>query len=354
MNAPDEPRDDFHDDELSRRYRALSPERPHPETDAAIRAAAREAVAMAPRRRHNLTVYGGLAMAASVTLMVAILLPSWRSGVLREEVAVQDAPPAMAPAAESEAVMEEAVSARIMESPTTPAGTYPHAEVATAGALEEERSPARALNIQRKSEVASMPAPAPAPAAESVSESPVPAAPPAVSKPAVVASAPMPAFADADMAVAGARAQESRERAMEEQKTQMAARQELLARQKAGLARAPSEAQATAPQANEVDALLQDGRYGEALVRLQTGIAAADPALDSRRDLLRQLLPGQNKTLTCRPDSGPASSRTLCSLLAAYQAGRRPTEDAQSALRQALLAEGANPAPWLQAVSRLP
>lgn len=365
MTTPDEPRDglhdDLHDDELSRRYRALSPELPHPDTDAFIRAAAREAVIAPPRRHHNRAIYGGLAMAASVTLMVAILLPSWRSGVLREEVAVQEAAPMVAPA---ESLAEEPSrpttqpglqpdTQRIMEVPAPSADVLHDAVAASAAAPEERRLPTRSSGMQRKAEQA----PAPVSAeAETVPESVVSAAPPVMSKPAIVASDSVPALAEADRA-AGAGAQESREQVMEEQKAQGVARQELAARQKTRLARAPSAVPPATLQADDVptlDALLQEGRHAEALVLLQTGTAATDPALASRRDLLRQLLPGQDRTLTCRPDSGPASSRVLCALVGAYQTGRKPTGDEQDALRRALLAEGVNPAPWLLAVSRLP
>lgn len=373
MTTPDEPRDgphvdpqdDLRDDELSRRYRALSPELPHPDTDAVIRAAAREAVAARPRRHQNLTMYGGLAMAAAVTLMVAILLPSWRSGVLREEVAVQEAAPVAVPA---ESLAEESsrpttqpglqpdtqpATQRIMEVPVPSADVLHDAVAASAAAPEERGLPTRSSGVQHKAEQAPVPVSA---EAETVPEPVVSAAPPVMSKPAVVASDSVPALAEADRA-AGAGAQESREQVMEEQKAQGVARQELAARQKTRLARAPSAVPPATLQADDVptlDALLQEGRHAEALVLLQTGTAATDPVLASRRDLLRQLLPGQDKTLTCRPDSGPASSRTLCALLVAYQKGRKPTGEEQDALRLALLAEGVSPAPWLLAVSRLP
>lgn len=115
--------------------------------------------------------------------------------------------------------------------------------------------------------------------------------------------------------------------------------------------------QAAPPRAEEavsLDALVRAARYRDALSLLHAGVATADPALASRRDLLRQLLPDEDKALTCRTDVGPASSRRLCDLLGAYQRGEAPGAELQDAFRQALQDEGSDPAPWLQAVSRLP
>lgn len=104
------------DDELRRRYRALADEQPSAETDEAILAAARREVGAGPQRRRRPGLWmGGLATAATVTLMVSALLPSWRSGDLQEEVAARPAPAASAP--QREAASESGVQASPQASP---------------------------------------------------------------------------------------------------------------------------------------------------------------------------------------------------------------------------------------------
>lgn len=373
MTTPDERHNDLRDDELSRRYRALAPELPHPDTDAAIRAAAREALTVTPRRHQHLAMYGGLAMAASVTLMVAILLPSWRSGELREELAVR-APAEMAatgPATErvapagreslasasGESVAEPSLA---MDAEEAPVPVMPRKLLASPSPVAALSHPddagvdADAMALQRQAAPA---ASVPTSGAEAgvAREAALPASPLAGASPAPAMPSPRLSKSGADMASGEVRTEEDRALAREEQKMQSVARakRERMTLQQTEAARS----MAATPLAEEVlplEALLQAERYGEALALLQGDGMAGDASLDSRRDLLRQLVPGQDKTLTCRPEGGPAAARALCTLLSGYQAGRGVPAAARDALRQALQAEGVNPAPWLQAVSRLP
>ena len=367
--------DDLHDAELSRRYRALSPELPHPDTDAVIRAAARDAVTARPRRVSPGALYGGLAMAASVTLMVALLLPSWRSGELHEQVAVQSpaSPAAGAPgttiaegspqaSSDDALVLEQSRAtatddASVPTLPVTPkavppvvALSRPAAGGTTRGADAEAESVPSSVAT-----AAAPPAAAPVPgttgdvmeAVPGAGAMPSPAAPPP--REALAASAPD------NMVSRELTVRADRVRASEAQKAVSAlpARRERTVRQEAD----SEQLQAAPPRAQEtgaLDALVRAARYRDALALLQADAATADAALASRRDLLRQLLPDEDKALTCRADAGPASSRRLCALLGAYQRGEAPGEDLRDAFRQALLDEGTDPAPWLQAVSRLP
>lgn len=360
--------DDLRDAELSRRYRALSPELPRPDTDAAIRAAARDAVTARPRHVRPGALYGGLAMAASVTLMVAILLPSWRSGELHEQVAVRSsaAPAASAdeaPLAErSRATMTDEVPGPALQegrmaSPSPIKALSRPADVDTdadvdADALRRRTAPAAAT-------AASVPTPVAAgdivKEAATAGGAPSPATPPAGVVPAPVETSPSPPRAAEEMASSEWSGPGDRTPAGEAQKALSAAvaKRERMARQQADMAR-PQAAPARAEDAGALDALMLSAHYGDALALLRAGAAAGDPSLASRRDLLRQLLPDEDKALTCRVDAGPASSRRLCALLGAYQRGEVPDEGLRDAFRQALLDEGADPVPWLQAVSRLP
>lgn len=375
--------DDLRDAELSRRYRALSPELPHPDTDAAIRSAARDAVTPLPRRVSPGALYGGLAMAASVTLMVALLLPSWRSGELREQVAVRspapaaaDPPGTVAAGRSPRAGVDDALrtdrsrvtAAADTPSPTLPAprrappplavalsppaasGTTRGEDVAMEGvrsAVATASAPAEALTL------APAPAPAPAEASDVVQALPAAGAMPAPASPPP-REAPAASALD-DMASRELDVRADRARAGEAQKAASALP---AARERRVRPEADSKSlQAAPPRAEEavsLDALVRTARYRDALALLQAGVATADPALASRRDLLRQLLPDEDKALTCRTDVGPASSRRLCALLGAYQRGEAPGAELRDAFRQALQDEGSDPAPWLLAVSRLP
>jgi hypothetical protein len=374
--------DDLRDAELSRRYRALSPELPHPDTDAVIRAAARDAVTARPRRVRPGALYGGLAMAASVTLMVAILLPSWRSGELHEQVAVRSpAAPAVEPPAT--AVVEAAPAASADEASLPERSRAAIVDEVPGPALQEGRmaspSPITTLSrpadvdtdadvdaeaLRRRTAPAAAPAesvPTPVASGDIVKETstaggaPSPATPPAGVVPAPVATSPSLARAAEEMASSEWSGPGDRTPAGDAQKALSAAvaKRERMARQQADMAR-PQAAPVRAEDAGALDALVRAARYRDALALLQAGAATADPALASRRDLLRQLLPDEDKALTCRTDVGPASSRRLCALLGAYQRGEAPAEDLRDAFRQALQDEGTDPAPWLQAVSRLP
>ncbi len=369
--------DDLRDAELSRRYRALSPELPHPDTDAAIRSAARDAVTARPRRVSPGALYGGLAMAASVTLMVALLLPSWRSGELREQVAVRspapsaaDPPGTVAAGRSLRAGVDDALRtdrSRVTAAADTPSPTLPaprRAPPPPAVAL----SPPAASGTTRgedvamegvRSAVATASAPAkastlaPAAAGDVVQALPAAGATPAPAS-APPREAPMASALD-DMASRELDVRADRAHAGEAQKAASALP---AARERTVRPEADSKPlQAAYPRAEEAvspDALVRAARYRDALALLQAGVATADPALASRRDLLRQLLPDEDKALTCRTDVGPASSRRLCDLLGAYQRGDAPGAELQDAFRQALQDEGSDPAPWLQAVSRLP
>lgn len=371
--------DDLRDAELSRRYRALSPELPHPDTDAAIRSAARDAVTARPRRVSPGALYGGLAMAASVTLMVALLLPSWRSGELREQVAVRspapsaaDPPGPVAAGRSPRAGVDDALRTdrfRVTAAADTPSPTLPAPRRAPPP-LAVALSPPAASGTTRGEDVAmegvrsavatasapaeaSTLAPAPAEASDVVQALPAAGAMPAPASPPP-REAPAASALD-DMASRERDVRADRARAGEAQKAASALP---AARERRVRPEADSKPlQAAPPWADEtasLDALVRAARYRDALALLQASAATADPALASRRDLLRQLLPDEDKALTCGADVGPASSRRLCALLRAYQRGEAPGEELRDAFRQALLDEGTDPAPWLQAVSRLP
>lgn len=335
MNGPD----DFRDEELSRRYRHLPPELPAPETDAAIQAAARQALS-APKRRLALPgYYGGLALAASVTLVVSLLLPSWRSGRLQEQVAV--------PAPAAKVVIATADSDAGMAAAPVPATAPPEVARPPVG----RAAPAQLARENRQA-AGSVAAPAPLPAA-----APAPAPLPKMeAASSVEAETSAPALADQSMPEVAARAAEARhnEGLMAEQ-----AREAPAARAKARLAVAPAPApMAAAPvplqkaAAMTPDALLLAGRYGEVLALLQTAPAAADPALESRRDLLRQLASGP-QAVRCSPAAGPRSAQFLCQLLLQRERSAGITPAQRAAWQQALEAEGQDPVPWLQALAAL-
>ncbi len=353
MNGPD----DIRDEELSRRYRALPPELPHADTDAAIQAAARQAIAAGKHKPRVMMFYSGLAMAASVVLVVALMLPSWRSGELQERVAVDvaSAPAALPPAAPvntapANTVLADTVPAEpavaVAGSPVAPAlrkkadvqavqkaqGAQPAAplqEMAAADASEQDAALAGAMPTVAAAPPASMPVPAAAPAP--------------VGKPM-----------EAERREAVAKEAMAKKEAADSLKARTADRAGAgnVASQQARAT--ATEASAAAPATESLDALLLAGRHAEALTLLQTGDRAADPALDSRRDLLRQLLAGADKALQCRPQAGPASAQALCRLLQRYQASHVVPADQLVLLRQALQAEGQDAQPWLQVVARLP
>ena len=357
--------DNFRDEELSRRYRALPAELPHPDTDAAIQAAARQALNGARRRPRSAAFYGGLAMAASVTLMMAVLLPSWRSGELQEQVAVQapqqpvesadlmqDAPAEVAAAAPATPVIgapaaPAAKRARVATEPVAKPVTVPVTELAGGAATESATEPATGMADR----AAAASAPMAAPMAEADAEN-------AVGQLARQATVAAEAKAEAREQVAdSARAERSL--------SQKARRAMAPAAAPApAVAMAPMPAQETpaqvmpAPELERMmaatDALLLSGRYAEALARLQIGPVAADAALDSRRDLLRLLVPGESRVLQCRAAAGPASAQALCRLLQQYQAVQRVPAAVKDAVRQALLGEGSDPAPLLHAIADLP
>lgn len=339
MNGPD----DFRDEELSRRYRHLPPELPNPATDAAIQAAARQAVSASKHRPALPGFYGGLALAASVTLVVSLLLPSWRSGRLQEQVAV--------PAPAAKVVVADADNGVAV--PSAPAVAPAPADVAS---TPVRAVPARSARENRQAAgsvaaVALPPAAAPVPLQKTE----------AAGSAEAVAVAGEPALADQSVPEAAARDAEA---GRNEGRMAERAREEPEARAKARLAMAPAPApMAAAPvplqkaNAMTTDALLLAGRYGEVLALLQAAPAAADPALESRRDLLRQLVAGR-QPVRCSPAAGPRSAQVLCQLLrqrepsaGTGQAGATPAQLA--AWRQALESEGQDPAPWLQALARL-
>jgi hypothetical protein len=363
MNGPD----DIRDEELSRRYRALPPELPHADTDAAIQAAARQAIAAGKHKPRVMMFYSGLAMAASVVLVVALMLPSWRSGELQERVAVDvaSAPAALPPAAPvntapadtapaNTVLAEQAVA--VAGSPVAPTlrkkadvqavqkaqGAQPAAplqEMAAADASEQDAALAGAMPTVAAAPPASMPVPAAAPA-------------------------PVDRSMEAERREAVAKEAVARKEVADSLKARTADRAGAgnVASQQARAAATEASAEVptvtatptVAPATNSLDALLLAGRHAEALTLLQTGDRAADPALDSRRDLLRQLLAGADKALQCRPEAGPASAQALCRLLQRYQASHVVPADQLVLLRQALQAEGQDAQPWLQAVARLP
>lgn len=343
MNGPD----DIRDEELSRRYRALPPELPHADTDAAIQAAARQAIAAGKHRPRVMMFYSGLAMAASVVLVVALMLPSWRSGELQERVAVDvaSAPAALPPVAPADtAPAEQAVA--VAESPASPTlrkkvdvqevqrgqvmqPAAPLQEMAAADASEQDAELAGAMPTVAAAPPASMPVPAAVPA-------------------------PLDRSMEAERREAVAKEAVAKEAMTDSLKARTAdrARAENAVSQQAR--EAATAAPTVAPATDSLDALLLAGRHAEALALLQAGDRAADPALDSRRDLLRQLLAGADKALQCRPQTGPTSAQALCRLLQRYQASHVVPADQLVLLRQALQAEGHDAQPWLQVVARLP
>lgn len=345
MNGPD----DIRDEELSRRYRALPPELPHADTDAAIQAAARQAIAAGKHRPRVMMFYSGLAMAASVVLVVALMLPSWRSGELQERVAVDvaSAPAVLPPVAPADTAPADTVPAEqavaVAGSPVAPAlrkktdvqavqqaqPAAPLQEMAAADASEQDAELAGTMPTVAAAPPASMPAPAAAPA-------------------------PLDRSMEAERREAVAKEAVARKEVADSLKARTADRAGAgnVASQQARAA--ATEASAAAPATESLDALLLAGRHAEALTLLQTGNRAADPALDSRRDLLRQLLAGADKALQCRPEAGPASAQALCRLLQRYQASHVVPADQLVLLRQALQAEGQDAQPWLQVVARLP
>lgn len=325
MNGPD----DIRDEELSRRYRALPPELPHADTDAAIQAAARQAIAAGKRKPRVMMFYSGLAMAASVVLVVALMLPSWRSGELQERVAV------------------DVASAPAALPPVAPAGTAPAEQDGAVAALPASQAPHKKADAQKMQQAQEAQPAAPlqetvvADASEQDAEL-------AGAMPAVAAAPPVAMPAPMETERREAVAKEAMADSLTA-RTADRARAESVVSQQARLA-APAPAAAT----DTLDALLLAGRHAEALALLQTGDRADDPALDSRRDLLRQLLAGADKALQCRPEAGPASAQALCRLLQRYQASHVVPADQLVRLRQALQAEGHDARPWLQVVARLP
>lgn len=331
MNGPDE----FRDEELSRRYRALPPELPQPDTDAVIRAAARKALATPRYASRQRVLLGGLAMAASVTLVMALLLPSWRSGEWQAEVAtrapvavVADAPEA----AGTPSALPAPVSAEIAPEPAIKASRAVPVYKTEARAGSSSTGERTANHLQEAVTLPVAPAPVAAPAPVPDTES---------------AEAVASDDVRRELATAGPAA------------TEQAAR-EAVATQKARAARplvaapAPAAAGMADMVAPTLAALLREGRHAEALAVLQSESMAGDAGLESRRDLLRQLVPGTDRTLRCGPDSGPASARALCRLLQEWQAGKGVPAADRQALEQAWQAEGVDPLPWRQALMRLP
>lgn len=364
MNGPD----DIRDEELSRRYRALPPELPHADTDAAIQAAARQAIAAGKHKPRVTMFYSGLAMAASVVLVVALMLPSWRSGELQERVAVDvaSAPAALPPDAPADTAPAD----------TAPSDTAPANTVLAEQAVAVAGSPV-APTLRKKTDVQAVQqaqgAQPAAPLQEAVvadaSEQDaelagamptVAAAPPASMPVPAAAPAPVDRFMEAERRETVAKEAVTKKEMTDSLKARMADRTRAKnvasqqARAAATEAATVSAVPTVAPATDSLDALLLAGRHAEALTLLQTGDRAADPALDSRRDLLRQLLAGADKALQCRPQAGPASAQALCRLLQRYQASHVVPADQLVLLRQALQAEGQDARPWLQVVARLP
>lgn len=351
--------DNFRDEELSRRYRALPAELPHPDTDAAIQAAARQALNGARRRPRSAAFYGGLAMAASVTLMMAVLLPSWRSGELQEQVAVQ-APQQPVESADlmQDAPAEVAAAAPVIGAPAAPAAK--RARVATEPVAKPVAVPVTELAEGSATASATEPAEAMADRAASASASGQ------MSSPMAEADAENAVGQLARQATVAAEAKaEAREQVADSARAERSLSQK--ARRAMAPAAAPAPAVAMAPMPAQetpapelermvaaTDALLLSGRYAEALARLQVGPVAADAALDSRRDLLRLLVPGESRVLQCTAAAGPASAQALCRLLQQYQAVQRVPAAVKDAVRQALLGEGSDPAPLLHAIADLP
>lgn len=339
--------DDIRDEELSRRYRALPPELPHADTDAAIQAAARQAIAAGKHKPRVMMFYSGLAMAASVVLVVALMVPSWRSGELQERVAVDvaSAPAALPPVAPADtAPVEQDVAVAAPQAPQTLRKKMDVQEVQTAQGAQPDAPLQEMAAADASGQDDAFDGAMPTVAAPPVSM-PVPAAAPEP------ASKPMEAErreAVAKEAMAGSLKARMADRAHAENVVSQQARET------AAAAPTVSAAPTAAPATDSLDALLLAGRHAEALALLQAGDRAVDPALDSRRDLLRQLLAGADKALQCRSEAGPASAQALCRLLQRYQASHVVPADQLVLLRQALQAEGHDAQPWLQVVARLP
>lgn len=344
MNGPD----DIRDEELSRRYRALPPELPHADTDAVIQAAARQAIAAGKHKPCVTMFYSGLAMAASVVLVVALMLPSWRSGELQERVAVDvaSAPAALPPVAPADtAPVEQDVAVAAPQAPQTLRKKMDVQEVQTAQGAQPDAPLQEMAAADASGQDDAFDGAMPTMAAAPPASMPVPAAVPApVGKPMETERRE----AVAKEAMADSLKARMADRALAENVVSQQARET------AAAAPTVSAVPTVAPATDSLDALLLAGRHAEALALLQAGDRAADPALDSRRDLLRQLLTGADKALQCRPEAGPASAQALCRLLQRYQASHVVPADQLVLLRQALQAEGHDARPWLQAVARLP
>ena len=344
MNGPD----DIRDEELSRRYRALPPELPHADTDAAIQAAARQAIAAGKHKPRVMMFYSGLAMAASVVLVVALMLPSWRSGELQERVAVDvaSAPAALPPVAPADTVLvEQDVAVAAPQAPQTLRKKMDVQEVQTAQGAQPDAPLQEMAAADASGQDDAFDGAMPTVAAVPPVSMPVPVAAPApVGKPVEAEQREVVA----KEAMAGSLKARMADRARAENVVSQQARET------AAAAPTVSAAPTVAPATDSLDALLLAGRHAEALALLQAGDRAADPALDSRRDLLRQLLAGADKALQCRSEAGPASAQALCRLLQRYQASHVVPADQLVLLRQALQAEGHDAQPWLQVVARLP
>ncbi|MFN3587161.1 MAG: hypothetical protein ACK4UT_06635 [Moraxellaceae bacterium] len=310
------PEDDLHDAALRARYRALAPETPAPATDAAILAAAR-AAAGKPTRWRQRRWLGGLATAASLLLVVALLLQSQHRGELHGELALT--PPPM-PAAE-----------------TAPSASAPATNPAPAPVITQER--------QREPAVA-------------VSRPPLAAAPATVDDAATPPSSPPPSPATASDGPPSADVATSAERhAIAAPRPAVEATESAL-RADQGAAPPPAAAPALRAGARPAPSLLPDeaayqralqaGDYAAALRRLPE---AADR--EAERDLLRQLLtPGA--PLRCHGMPAPASAQALCRLLQHHAAGHALDEAAVADWIETLRQEGRDSAALVQALRRLP
>lgn len=375
MSLHDAPDEGLHDDELRRRYQALPPDLPSADTDAAILAAARRAVGAGPRRIRTGLWTGGLATAATVTLMVALLLPSWRSGELAEQVAV--APPAAptlpapaapdrAPEAAAPAVAEAAPAKpapdRMALPPRPPAAApvaaappLPLPVAAEVSAPDEGVERSAAMAAQEAAQVAREAAARQREAATVARDEAARAAEKA--RPRLMAPPPP----------TGAVAQSPARADSGEAATFMGAPKSIVlpapapaATAEAPVAPAPAEALAADDAARRMpaaatsfsyDGALLQGLYRPALGWLTTGPEADRPGREAERDLLRQLL-ASGEALRCRGD-GPPSAQRLCLLLQRHAAGRPVSGDDLAALAEALRHEGREPLPLLQALRRL-
>jgi hypothetical protein len=342
--------DERRDDELSRRYRALPPELPLASTDAAIQAAARHALRFRQRSRQRVWL-GGLAMAASVTLMMAVLLPSWRSGDWREQVQ------AHAPVeAVGEAGVEEGFK-KGMEEPQARM-TAPDAEATSAAAGKRVARGERAI-VPAEQRVAT-------PSSDAQTPDVTPAAPashvasPAAEAEESLASAlsappPPPVSVARDDALARESVRQEKAALAEQQTAKRQPSSLRPGRQPLMAAPAADPAGRLADDATPaLTQLLREDRHAEALAQLQSGVTAEDAGQESRRDLLRQRVPGADTTLRCRSDRGAESARLLCRMLQGWQAGEGLPLERVQAWAQALRAEGEDPVPWLQTLGQLP